>query len=539
MSTETPPVYYDIVIIGSGIACTSSLRQLLDRLQKNEKPAAPLRISVIEKDREFWTGLPYGCRSSVNSLTITTLGEFIHPEDKKDFISWLESGQIGWMEHIRRNGGAPAAAWIYNNAGIIAAHQWDELYIPRFLYGNYLKEKISTAIETTGRLGIATVQLITAEVIDLIPESGSPSKGASLSNASYKVILEHKDGSTGTLGAGKVLLTIGSPPVKYIPAPAPGTDPGKERRQPDYLSVNDTYAPGLEENLKAIGTALSAITDREKRNILVMGSNASSLELLYMINYRTELRDLINQICVISYSGLLPHRITPNEHPDYHFRHLLALKEKRIFTADELITTIEQDVAIAYGKGVHIGDTYYQLSDLVVELQGLLDWDQQKRFSNIHGMRFTKLIRRAGAEYRDAAEELSSRGKLEMVRGKFLELVAAGDHAVQARYTSLPEGKTLLYPLPFAGVLNCGGFEDLPQSSSRIISNLIARKICKVNSTDRGFEVNENLEAAPNLFINGPLLGGIFNKQLRLWHVENAKRIHTLALLLAEFLSNQ
>jgi uncharacterized NAD(P)/FAD-binding protein YdhS len=529
VTTKDPSTKYDIAIIGSGISCTSSLRQLLDRLQKKEKPAVPLRIAIIEKEREFWTGLPYGCRSSVNSLTITTLGEFIHPGDKKEFISWLEAGRQEWMEYIRKTGAGPASAWIGNNEGPISEHQWDDLYIPRFLYGNYLREKILAAVEETDQKGIAKVELITAEAIDL-------TEGGGLAKDSYIVTLEYKDGRTGSISSDKILLAIGSPPMKAIPAPAQGTPPG-QGTTPSYLSINDPYAPGLEESLLAIQTTLAAIPEPEKRNILVMGSNASSLELLYMISRRIELKSLINTLCVISYSGLLPHRITPTEHPDYRFEHLLALKENKKFSSDELITIIEKDVEIAYRKGVHIGDTYYQLSDLVVELQGMLDWDQQKHFSNIHGMRFTKLIRRAGAEYRDAAEEMIRSGQVKMVKGKFLELVSSGDHAVQASYISLPDDTTRVAPFLFAGVINCGGFEDLPLSSSRIIANLVARRICRINSTNRGFEVNEKMEAAPNLFIAGPLLGGIFNEQLRLWHVENAKRIHTLSLLLAETLA--
>jgi hypothetical protein len=44
-------------------------------------------------------------------------------------------------------------------------------------------------------------------------------------------------------------------------------------------------------------------------------------------------------------------------------------------------------------------------------------------------------------------------------------------------------------------VVNCTGFEDLPHSSSTLIRNLVEKKLCTINSTLRGFEVNEEFEA--------------------------------------------
>ena len=71
-------------------------------------------------------------------------------------------------------------------------------------------------------------------------------------------------------------------------------------------------------------------------------------------------------------------------------------------------------------------------------------------------------------------------------------------------------------------------------SSSPLINSLINKKICVANATNRGFEVTENFEANKNLFVMGPLLGGIFNSRVKYWHVENAKRVHALSSMLAD-----
>jgi uncharacterized NAD(P)/FAD-binding protein YdhS len=200
---------------------------------------------------------------------------------------------------------------------------------------------------------------------------------------------------------------------------------------------------------------------------------------------------------------------------------------------------IESDLDIAYQKGVHIGDTYYQLSDLVVELLNALPEKEQKHFYNVYGMKFTKLIRRAGADYRDMAEGLMQAGIVELVRGRLEDLVTVSKgKTLRVSYASAENGSILQHPLLFPLVVNCTGFEDLPHSSSTLIRNLVEKKLCTINSTQRGFEVNEEFEANKGLFVVGPLLGGIFNSRLRYWHVENARRIFIAGSMVAEILAN-
>ena len=81
----------DIVIIGSGIACTSTLIEVFKRLINNDSPAAKkLQITVIEKHEEFWLGIPYGSRSSLNALTITSISDFFTDEKERTFfLEWF------------------------------------------------------------------------------------------------------------------------------------------------------------------------------------------------------------------------------------------------------------------------------------------------------------------------------------------------------------------------------------------------------------------------------------------------------------------
>ena len=78
-----PPIY-DMIFVGSGISCTTVMLHLLDKLEIDNLPDdGPFNIAVVEKNAEFWTGIPYGNRSSMNSLTITNFGEFVPNVEKK------------------------------------------------------------------------------------------------------------------------------------------------------------------------------------------------------------------------------------------------------------------------------------------------------------------------------------------------------------------------------------------------------------------------------------------------------------------------
>jgi uncharacterized NAD(P)/FAD-binding protein YdhS len=507
---------YDIVLLGSGISSTQTLMQLLKKIESG-KLKEKIKIAVIEKSGEFFTGIPYGKRSSVNSLTITTFGEFIHPNEKEDFLIWLEATKEDWMKNVIAHGGETATQWIQNNRPHIDEKKWDDIYIPRFLYGLFLHEKINALIKKAQQNETASIDLIHAEATDV----------SRLSNGSYEIITGGNNKKTTLLTSQKIVIAIGSGTIKPVPAPE-----NSNTEDPGYFYINDTYYPSLDNNLEEITKVLSGINKKEEKNILIVGSNASSLELIYLIKTKPVFAKLLNKVVVISFSGMLPHRITEHSFPDYHFENLEHLKKQK-YNSTDLIHTIEKDLDIAFAKGVHIGDMYYQLSDLVVELLKNLGHEQEKDFYSRYGNRFTKLIRRAGAEYRDAAQELIDSDKLELIKGSFSKLRKSKSGA-QLTYSNTAHKNEIDFPLSFPIVINCGGVEDLGESSSPLINNLVNKKICSVNATNRGFEVTEKFEANKNLYIMGPLLGGIFNNRVKYWHVENAKRVHALSSMLAE-----
>ncbi|MES1198310.1 MAG: FAD/NAD(P)-binding protein [Chitinophagaceae bacterium] len=520
MSPHESSSNYDIVFIGSGISCTAVLLSLLTKIQSDSFQAKPVTIAVIEKEKEFWTGLPYGNRSSSNSLTITTLGEFVPTGEKEKFYKWLNENKREWIQHYKKNGGYTAEKWLENNGEQLEAGNWDDIYVPRHLFGNYLNQKVVKLISDSVRANSVKINLINGEAVDV-----------SEKNEEYRIQINNNKGQSEYIVAKKIILSIGSPPVKSIN--------NLSDSDHKYVYINDTYSPSLNENIKSIYSSLSSDIPFDERNILLLGSNASSLELLYLINTNKAIRSRINKITVLSYSGKLPNRITPGNLQSYNFEGLAQLKEKKNFNSAVLIETIEKDLQIAYDNGIRVGDMYYQLSDLVVELLNELNDSQKEIFYCAYGMRFSRLIRRSGAEYSDAASELEKDGKLEFLKGSFINLEKSEvqKDSVRAIYSN-SENEICASVFSFPIVVNCGGFEDLNFSSSKLITNIINKGYCSINCTNKGFDVNEDFEASKNFHVMGPLLGGIFNNKARLWHVENAKSIFNLANLLVQVIAN-
>ncbi|MDB5651123.1 MAG: hypothetical protein JWL62_2643 [Hyphomicrobiales bacterium] len=501
---------FDLVILGGGIACTLTLSAFLSTLEAGE---GTVSIAVIEKDAQFWRGLPYGRRSSPNSLIITALSEFVPDEERAEFIAWLIAERQRWTAELRSSGGDAAAHWLNENDAAMSAGEWTEIYVPRILFGDFAEAKLARTIAQAEQDGLAKVTLVHGEAIDV-----------ELSAGHYNVSLL-QDGVFSSIEARTVLLAIGSPPFKPLAGAA----------QASSFYVNDAYSPSLPENLSALRSHMQSIPRDSGRNLLIVGSNATALEALYMISRNHDLRETLDNIVVLSTGGSLPRMMTRERFRQHSFPRVEALRRADNFTAKDIVVAAELDVAAIAASTHVVGDTFHHLSDLVVELNAKLDAAGQEEFHRVYGMRFTRLVRRAGVEYTEAAEDLVANGKLELLRGRF-KSIDAGALPGKARliYETDERSDDLVHSLDFAAVINCAGFEVLSaNSSSPLIANLVRHKLAVPNHTGRGFDVDATFQTSPNVFVCGPMLAGVFNSSAKFWHVENVRRIHGLAQMIA------
>jgi uncharacterized NAD(P)/FAD-binding protein YdhS len=513
-------MFYDIAVIGSGIACSMTLCELARRLKDTPLQSRTLRIGVIEKEGEFWNGIPYGRRSLVGALAFQKLQDFLDEPERTSYIEWLAAHKESWLKTLREIGGPGGARWISENQAFIEHGKWEQLYLPRFLFGMYISGRAACAVDQFANTGQATVTLIQGEVTAIFRGAGS----------SHIIAVQDRCGTRSSFNTERVVLAIGSPPQRSVYTDAVGS-------QRAHTHIDNLYSPSEEISVQRIHHALSSLPDKRMANILILGSNASSLEVLYLINYRPDIRNLVNSVVVLSRSGLLPYKIC-EQTVEFELAALEALRQSSSFSADDLMAAIAYDLQRAEELKLNIADLHNAVGTLVSQLIGLMHIKEQERFICRHGVHFSKRLRRAGRDTRDAADELASLGILTMVKGEFrrLEPSAYGDGLVSAIYTGPGCQGAVTHPVAFSITINCSGFEELDGCSSELINSVIDNDLCKVNSTNRGFLVNDRLEAKKNFYVIGPLLAGNFNDKVRLWHVESASRIFSLSKLLAESL---
>ena len=494
----------DIIIAGSGIACTTTVIALFRKLIHSPAQQT-ISISIIEKHHEFWTGIPYGNRSSVNALTITSIADFFTDEKERElFFEWFKLNQQELLTGYLVNGGLTAGEWLQRNKIAIDNEDWKSVYLPRFMFGRYLNEILKGLLKIVEDRKLVKLTLINAEVINAAPV-----------NDQYEITLEYQDKTQSKLVVRKLVIATGSAPVINITV------------DDNVTLINNLYEPTVNDNITKLKTALTNITNTTDRNVLIVGSNASSIEFLYLLAGLPHITGLINKLVVVSKSGLLPYHILDKELAHYPTESLDQLKENGGYDIKTLVAAAMQDINAAVKDGVIIPHIDRIIS-YTFELMAPLGEEARKKFIGIYGMQLSNLFRRSGADYKGGEAVLHQTQKLTLLKGAFVNVESGF-----LNYTDPPTGEQNKYDTPFKVVINCTGANDLDKSSSRLIYSLVHNGIAKVNLSGKGFYVNENFEAAPNLYIMGPLLGGNMNSRIHFWHLENASRLIYLAPFLA------
>ncbi|MCW3124237.1 MAG: hypothetical protein JWQ38_3729 [Flavipsychrobacter sp.] len=500
----------DITVIGSGIASTVTLIEVMSKLMQNAPAVQPLTVTVIEKHDELFKGIPYGSRSSVNALTITSVHDFIYEEEQPVFFKWLKDTVSEWSADYRERGGITAARWLENNLPLIEAEDWENIYTPRYLFGNYLHHKLTCLLRVAERQGLAKVEFIKAEAINVTEVPGGL----------YDVTLENPDKTITHRTARKLVIAAGSSPVR------------KMYDGSDVVYVNDIYHPSVSDNIKHVQAALAETKDAADRNVLIIGSNASSIELLYLLEGLPELRDTVNKTVVISTSGILPYNISTEVLPEHPIPNLETLKTAGDYTLKTLVDASSRDLKLAVHNGANV-DYIATVINNTLKLMEPLGEEAKKEFFGIHGVYLRDMFRRSGPEYKNASQLLIDMEEVTLLKGRYINTTASA-HGVLLNYQDTAAGEQHTYPLSFKTIINCSGSDNLNESSSRLMYNLVNSGLCRMNISKKGLEVNERFEAAPNLYIMGPLLGGNMNKLIHFWHLENASRLMYLAPHLAD-----
>ncbi|WP_373541554.1 FAD/NAD(P)-binding protein [Chamaesiphon sp.] len=291
--------YYDLAIIGAGSSSAYTLIHYITLLEQQcnlkaqlilnseHRQHQPVRILVTEKSGEFWTGVPYGMRSGRDALLISSLKEFMPQQlEREHFINWLDLHRESIFAPADRHGEL-ARKWLSANTSAMSDGRWDELFLPRSIFGLYLQQRLTALLAAASAKGLIEIDLVSVDVLDVRSIDGI-----------YRIDGKNAD----RFWAKKLVLAIGSPPNVLF------EECYSTELESEICCVNNMYEPSLEANIDRICNSLES--DRSaRRQVLIIGSNASTLDALYSIQNSPRAASLIDKFIIISPNGAFPHRI--------------------------------------------------------------------------------------------------------------------------------------------------------------------------------------------------------------------------------------
>ncbi|MGL6339322.1 MAG: FAD/NAD(P)-binding protein [Waterburya sp.] len=524
---------YELAIVGSGISCAYTLIHYITCLKAKlttipSEVSKAIKVAVIDKSGEFWTGIPYGSRTGKQSLIITALKEFLPQPERDRFINWLTDNYSNVFQTLQERPGVLTKQWLQSYEQAMLQGDWDELFIPRYVFGWYITERVESLLQEAEEQGYLKCDLFNAEVFNIHKLQDT-----------YQVEFTTSEAIETSLLAQKVILAIGSPPNKAdFFEQFEATDSENSADNNVFFTPN-MYEPSQDRNIEEIFEFLkqSQIQNSEPSQVLILGSNASALETLYSFNNIPEANNLISKFIVISPNGEFPHLIDDNSvSTTYIPQNLISLAESSEFTAQQILEAVKQDVQAALEQNETVNRTYAVISKAVIKALNLLSFEEQKLFVIKYGVEIGKFQRRAGKDYLNVVDKLIFQGRLEFLKGKFVKTIPLPTGRIGFEFITSDGNQREIFAEPIQVIINCAGFQNLTQSTSPLIQNLIQQDICTPNDSLCGFEMNENFAANENFYLMGPLVAGNINDKLKVWHAESCGRIINLSQQLAEVL---
>lgn len=495
---------YDLVFIGGGLSGTLSLVYLLKQLgnspRRTNGAGAELRLALEDRDRDFGAGLPYGRLADPRFL----LNETVRTMDICGFHDWLVRRRSCWLGMLQQDPGEAVKSWLEANQQPLQAaaqdpRQYDNLFLPRCVFGRFMRELLHASIAQAQQDGAASVDLLADEVITLtrVPD-GSLRAGLR---------------SGGVLSGRRVLLGLGSLPLR----------PAHDLEGPGCIHDFYRQGPG----------ALRAFCERTKsskggpRRAVIIGSNSAAMEALHSIHFDRELCGALHAVLVISPSGRLPDAEPSHNRPAFEAQQTQQLaRSGRAWSADNLIAALRHDAGEAQRAAYTSLDFSAAAIPAFQVVFARLAPDDQRKFVERYGACFTALNRHTPPEYANAGKSLMKSGKLRVMRGRVTAVEQHGDDLLVTMETGSEEHERV----QAAAVINCSGSEPLHQTSVPLLRNILGQDgLARINAAGTGIHVTPDFEASPGVFVMGPLLAGHSSEARHIWNLESAPRIHEYA----------
>ena len=503
---------YDFLFVGAGASTSYTILGLLDALA-TRPPSTPVRIAVVERGADPFAGLPYGVRAAPTCLLITALRDFLPDGERAAFVAWLAVNK-GWVfDEFIRAGGEHGALWWRRHRAAIDRDEFDDLYLPRYVFGEYLARRTAEQISRAGVAGVAETTVVTDEARCVRSGAGE-----------YLVDCERR-----RLVARHVVLAVGSPSaMPRLAATAADST---------ALLVDDPFED-MPDTLRRVRQLLGETAARPP-HVVVLGSNASAMDMIYQISNLTTETSQRPTFTVLSPRGDLPARIEePVSTAPFHAERLVAMAKEEPIRAVAVYQAAVADIDRGKRLGLSPADTLSAVSHRVIELVARLSDDEALEFAARWGAELGRHQRRAGLEYWEVVDQLVEDERFELVAGSFVGLMVDCDGGTAVRYRSAA-GVEQTLPRPADVIVNCAGpAKDLQSSAPAVIEQMLRDGVCSATRFGAGIAVDSGFTAAPGLSVMGPLLAGNLVDGNPVWHMEHCGRVSAYGRRLGSILAD-
>jgi uncharacterized NAD(P)/FAD-binding protein YdhS len=493
-----------LVLVGGGPAAATVVLRLAERLRL-ARPAGPVEIVLIDRDGETGGGDPHGARTSPALLLNDKLAEI--DSTGIGLTAWLHAHRSRWIGRLVDAREPMVDRWLEANHNALARTDFAGLYLPRSVFGDFIRERFAAARRQLARHGVH-VSVRCGEVTGIRP-----------AGTGWQVLAA---GGVPPVHAAAVLLAVGSLST------APPADVGDD---PRYFTYRDA------REVDTVRARLASVLARHpgRPRIAVLGSSAAASEVLYCLEASAAVARAGGEVVVVSPSGRLADGLPSAIIPPYqcvHLPGLLPRPHRRSVpftpvppTSAALTEAVRRDVALGRARGYTIVDMLPALSPAFSAVMALLTPVERRRFVEQDYTVYRELVRHAAPEYASAAARLARRGQLTLVRGR----VAAIDRTSTVDMAMRLHRGGPAATIPAAAVFDCRGFAAVADTDNPAVRDLVDSAAAAPNACGRGLRVTEHFEAADGLFVLGPALAGTAQGRDNIWSLENIPRIHALA----------
>lgn len=469
-------------ILGGGVAAGAILVELANRVRRGAGiPVA--KIFVFEPQHELGRGTPYSTAVNDSALTITPMRDVFPSEILIEFQRFMEIESDGSYPRSIEEFCSTGVGYIPSADALLCIQNrcFCNVHMPRRIVGDFLQARLHRAFQTLECAGID---------VEHIRE---PAHSIYMAN---NTITTYTDGTE--IRTDRAVLCVGSI-ARPLSAPS---------------SLNSSLSCRAADAVERI-----AYLSRSSR-IVIFGSNASTIELLYLA--RTLILAGGHTVRVISPSGSLPAFIDAKHPIDSTL--IRPLREAAFDPDYAPIANVLKNIADCLDNGdiTRAIGTVGSLSNILFEL------DNTSRINIVNRVMpfVVRAVRRVEGPYAVVLDD-GEAGLFQLHSGCLDDITSTSNGRMNVSWIDSHGGAQFDEADLVVNCTDIGLYAD----ASDLVRHLVSTYPDTLSLTDcgRGLHVDDEYRAARNLYVFGPLLAGNAREFGNIWHLESTKNIMKMA----------